>query len=160
MKDTNKTADVFRLAGKIGALYAARMLEARRAYLSHLMGAAADLADPPDGETPDPGQAWPAYVVDSVQRGILFWDTMRQRGNNFLEHERAGKPPLLAFDYEIIMDGRKLPRPVNYALVRIVPPDGAKIDPDKRPLAYLATPYARRITGSTAYVDAGLNIMA
>jgi enoyl-[acyl-carrier protein] reductase I len=26
--------------------------------------------------------------------------------------------------------------------------------------AYLATPYARRITGSTAYIDAGLNIMA
>ncbi len=26
--------------------------------------------------------------------------------------------------------------------------------------AYLATPYARRITGSTVYVDAGLNIMA
>ena len=26
--------------------------------------------------------------------------------------------------------------------------------------AYLATPYARRITGSTLYVDAGLNIMA
>jgi enoyl-[acyl-carrier protein] reductase I len=26
--------------------------------------------------------------------------------------------------------------------------------------AYLATPYARRITGSTVYIDAGLNIMA
>jgi enoyl-[acyl-carrier protein] reductase I len=26
--------------------------------------------------------------------------------------------------------------------------------------AYLATPYARRVTGSTVYVDAGLNIMA
>jgi enoyl-[acyl-carrier-protein] reductase (NADH) len=26
--------------------------------------------------------------------------------------------------------------------------------------AYLATPYARRITGSTVYVDSGLNIMA
>jgi enoyl-[acyl-carrier protein] reductase I len=26
--------------------------------------------------------------------------------------------------------------------------------------AYLATPYARRITGGTVYVDAGLNIMA
>jgi enoyl-[acyl-carrier protein] reductase I len=25
---------------------------------------------------------------------------------------------------------------------------------------YLATPYARRITGNTVYVDAGLNIMA
>jgi hypothetical protein len=28
------------------------------------------------------------------------------------------------------------------------------------PGALLATPYARRITGSTVYVDAGLNIMA
>jgi enoyl-[acyl-carrier protein] reductase I len=26
--------------------------------------------------------------------------------------------------------------------------------------AYLATPYARRLTGSTLYVDAGLHIMA
>jgi enoyl-[acyl-carrier-protein] reductase (NADH) len=26
--------------------------------------------------------------------------------------------------------------------------------------AYLATPYARRITGETMYVDAGVNIMA
>ena len=27
-------------------------------------------------------------------------------------------------------------------------------------VAYLATPYARRVTGSTLYVDGGLNIMA
>jgi enoyl-[acyl-carrier protein] reductase I len=27
-------------------------------------------------------------------------------------------------------------------------------------VAYLATPYARRITGSTLYVDGGVNIMA
>jgi len=26
-------------------------------------------------------------------------------------------------------------------------------------VAYLATPYARRVTGSTLYVDGGLNIM-
>jgi len=26
--------------------------------------------------------------------------------------------------------------------------------------AYLATPYARRLTGSTVYVDSGMNIMA
>ena len=31
------------------------------------------------------------------------------------------------------MDGRKLPRPVNYVLVRIVPPRGAEIDARKRP---------------------------
>ena len=59
---------------------------------------------------------------------VLFWDTLRQRGNNFLEHERAGKPPLLVYDYEIVVDGRKLERPVNYALVRIIPPDGVRID--------------------------------
>ena len=31
------------------------------------------------------------------------------------------------------MDGRKLPRPVNYVLVRIVPPRGVEIDARKRP---------------------------
>jgi uncharacterized protein DUF3141 len=31
---------------------------------------------------------------------------------------------VLAFDYDLIVDGRKLERPVNYALVRIHPPDG------------------------------------
>jgi pimeloyl-ACP methyl ester carboxylesterase len=80
-----------------------------------------------------PWLAWPAYAVDYFQRGVLFWDTLRQRGNNFLEHERAGKPPLLAFEYEIIMDGRKLDRPVNYALVRIIPPDVTRVDEEKRP---------------------------
>ena len=64
---------------------------------------------------------------------LLFWDTLRQRGNNFLAHELAGKPPLLAFDYEMIVDGRELARPVNYALVRIVPPKGIIIDEAKRP---------------------------
>ena len=48
------------------------------------------------------------YAVDFAQRSILFWDTLRQRGNNFLEHERQGLPPVLHFDYETIMDGRSL----------------------------------------------------
>src|SRR3954451_8928485 len=28
---------------------------------------------------------WPAYALDSIQRSILFWDTLRQRGNAFIE---------------------------------------------------------------------------
>ena len=44
-----------------------------------------------------PRRRWPGYAVDWFQRCVLFWDTLRQRGNNFLAHERAGKPPLLAF---------------------------------------------------------------
>jgi pimeloyl-ACP methyl ester carboxylesterase len=87
-----------------------------------------------------PMDAWtPAaeYAVDSVQRSILFWDTLRQRGNNFLEHERQGLPPVLHFDYEMVLDGRTLERPVNYALVRIVPPKGATIDPKRRPFVII-----------------------
>jgi pimeloyl-ACP methyl ester carboxylesterase len=73
------------------------------------------------------------YAVDFVQRSILFWDTLRQRGNIFLEHERQGLPPVLHFDYETIMDGRSFARPVNYALLRIVPPKGITVDPNRRP---------------------------
>ena len=73
------------------------------------------------------------YAVDFAQRSILLWDTLRQRGNNFLEHERQGLPPVLHFEYETIMDGRSLKRPVNYALLRIVPPKGVTVDGDRRP---------------------------
>jgi pimeloyl-ACP methyl ester carboxylesterase len=73
------------------------------------------------------------YAVDFAQRSILFWDTLRQRGNNFLEHERQGLPPVLHFDYETIMDGRRLKRPVNYALLRIIPPKGMAVDANRRP---------------------------
>jgi pimeloyl-ACP methyl ester carboxylesterase len=76
---------------------------------------------------------WYDYAVDGAQRSILFWDTLRQRGNNFLEHLGAGMPPVLHFDYETIVDGRKLARPVNYALVKIVLPEGISVDPKRRP---------------------------
>ena len=34
---------------------------------------------------------------------------------------------------EVILDGRSLPRPVNYALVRVLPPEGVVTDSRKRP---------------------------
>ena len=73
------------------------------------------------------------YLIDSGQRTVLFWDTMRQAGNIHLEHARRGTPPVLIYDYEMIIDGRKLKRPVNYALVRIKPEGGATPDPTRRP---------------------------
>jgi len=76
---------------------------------------------------------WYAYAVDSAQRSILFCDTLRQRGNNFVERAREGLPPVLHFDYEMVVDGRKLAQPVNYALVSIVPPEGVVVDPKRRP---------------------------
>src|SRR5690606_8373058 len=86
-------------------------------------------ASPAGGPT---NEAWD-YWVDAVQRQILFWDVLRKRGNQALEHYRAGKPAVLAFDYEMVLDGRQLERPVNYALVRIRPEKGEKTAPNKRP---------------------------
>src|SRR6516164_1756495 len=59
------------------------------------------------------------YQRDVWDRSILFWDTLRQRADNMIAHDRAGKPPLLDFDYELILDARRFERPVNYALLRI-----------------------------------------
>ncbi len=76
---------------------------------------------------------WNDYAVDFAQRAILFWDTMRQRGNDFREHQKKGLPPLLHFEYETVLDARKFARPVNYALLRIVPPKGVTVDMKRRP---------------------------
>ena len=40
---------------------------------------------------------------------------------------------MLSFAGDIVVDGRTLERPVNYALVRIIPPKGVGIDPTRRP---------------------------
>lgn len=60
-----------------------------------------------------------AYQRDVWERSILFIDTLRQRADDLLAHERAGKPPLLDFDYELVLDARRFDRPANYALLRI-----------------------------------------
>jgi len=73
------------------------------------------------------------YTIDLAQRTTLFWDVMRQAGNQYRAHADRTVPHLLKFDTELILDGRTLERPVNYALLRIVPPDGMKIDPKLRP---------------------------
>lgn len=73
------------------------------------------------------------YATDHVQRSIIFWDIIRKRGNQYIEHVAAGQPPVLIFPYKMLIDGRKLERPVNYALVKIIPPAGIHIDKTKRP---------------------------
>ncbi|MDQ5986959.1 MAG: hypothetical protein CSYNP_02695 [Syntrophus sp. SKADARSKE-3] len=60
------------------------------------------------------------YWVDSIQRSIIYLDIMRKRGNNYLAHMKAHLPPVLTFQYEIVLDGREFERPVNYALVQII----------------------------------------
>ena len=73
------------------------------------------------------------YMTDAAQRWVLFWDVMRQRGNQYREHLAETAPHVLEYGVELVVDGRTLERPVNYALARVVPPKGIEIDSKRRP---------------------------
>jgi len=73
-------------------------------------------------------------MVDALQRSILFLDLLRQRGDEEIEITSRPLATVLSFGHEVLMDGRSLPRPMNYTLSRIVPPPEVVIDPQKRPV--------------------------
>jgi pimeloyl-ACP methyl ester carboxylesterase len=73
------------------------------------------------------------YWVDAGQRWALFLDVLAQRSARYQEHADNPVPHVLKFPCTLVMDGRKLPRPVNYALVRITPPEGTYTDATRRP---------------------------
>jgi Protein of unknown function (DUF3141) len=73
------------------------------------------------------------YWIDAAQRAVLFLDVMRQRGNQYRAHLAETAPHVLDYDVELVMDGRTFERPVNYGLVKVVPPKELTIDPGRRP---------------------------
>ncbi|HLY88148.1 MAG TPA: DUF3141 domain-containing protein [Acetobacteraceae bacterium] len=73
------------------------------------------------------------YAFDAAQRSILFLDVLRQRGNQYREHLAETVPHVLDYGAELVVDGRTLEHPVNYCLVRIIPPPGRVIDLKRRP---------------------------
>ena len=87
---------------------------------------------------PKAADAFSEYAKDRSAALGLFLDTLRQRGEAVIAREKEAFAPVLAFDYDLIVDGRKLERPVNYALVRIHPPEGT-MPPreDGRPLVII-----------------------
>jgi Protein of unknown function (DUF3141) len=88
---------------------------------------------------PRPGVFGPVadYWVDAAQRCVLFWDVMRQRGNQYREHLAETVPHVLEYKVELVLDGRSFERPVNYGLVRVVPPAGVEIGPTRRPFVVI-----------------------
>ncbi|MBL4804664.1 MAG: DUF3141 domain-containing protein [Alphaproteobacteria bacterium] len=97
--------------------------------------------DKTDDQTASPFGVWSdlmEYQIDAFQRSVLFFDTLRQRADNMLEHEKAGMPPLLDFKYETVLDARKFERPANYALLKITEAGEDCLedclDPDKPPV--------------------------
>lgn len=121
---------------KVGRLFQKRMQAAQERFNQSVQSAyqaqMADLASRPVSPW-ELWMDWVRYSTDFAQRAILLWDTLRQRGNSFVAHERAGKPPVLHFDYETVADARTFERPANYALLRIAPPAGVTVDPKRRP---------------------------
>jgi len=73
------------------------------------------------------------YMRDAAQRSVLFFDVMRQRGEQYREHLAETVPNVLDYKAELVLDGRTFKGPVNYLLVRIIPPAGVEIDPARRP---------------------------
>src|SRR3954451_4261334 len=73
------------------------------------------------------------YMMDAGQRTVLFLDVMRRRGDQYREQAAQTAPHVLQYAAELIIDGRQLDEPVNYALVRIIPPKGVEVDPERRP---------------------------
>jgi pimeloyl-ACP methyl ester carboxylesterase len=92
--------------------------DAARASVEALQELAPQLA------TARAGEAYSEYIRDFGQRWLLFLDTLCRRGDAAIAREKQGSTPVLAFDYEMVIDGRNLDRPVNYALVRIQPTQG------------------------------------
>jgi pimeloyl-ACP methyl ester carboxylesterase len=68
---------------------------------------------------------------------VLYWDAMRQRGNQYEEHVAQTVPHVLQFDYELTLSGQTLPRPVNYGIVKIRPPERTVVDGLKRPFVVI-----------------------
>ncbi|MEX3916565.1 DUF3141 domain-containing protein [Paraburkholderia sp. BR10872] len=136
----NQYARCQEIGGKVARLLARRSELAQTQFSQRLADATGRLAesDKPASASPawatalDPWAGY-RYAVDVAERSVLFWDTLRQRGNGFVEQARNGLRPVLHFGHELVIDGRKLARPVNYALVRLLPPDGVVIDVSKRP---------------------------
>ncbi len=117
-----------RLAAQHGNAIARTQLDAARASFASLQALLPRLLIPrADAIVTD-------YVRDVSQRCILFLETLCRRGDAAIAREKEGFKPVLAFDYDIIVDGRTLDRPVNYALVSIQPPQGTALPrPEVRP---------------------------
>ena len=128
--------DAWKMPAEVREVFAEKMQRATETFNERIRKAQDEYIKALSTQPMAPRDLWQTqyeYTVDLAQRSVLFWDTLRQRGNNFIEHERAGEPPVLHFDYEMLMDARKFERPVNYAIVKIIPPPGVTVGPKRRP---------------------------
>ena len=77
------------------------------------------------------------YWRDFTQRSVLFLDILRRRGNQYEDMRARTINSVLIYDFEFVLRGDALPRPVNYAVVRVLPPAGVEVDERKRPVVVI-----------------------
>ncbi len=134
----NQIARSAEIGKKVATLLRRRNETAVKQFTERVQGALDGSGEPGSGKLPTllaaghPRNAW-HYAIDAAQRSILFWDTMRRRGNEFVANAVNGLEPVLHFDAEKVLDGRSFERPVNYALLKITPPAGVTVDSKRRP---------------------------
>ena len=80
---------------------------------------------------------FPEYMLDALQRSVLFLELLRQRGNQQIEIASQPMATVLHFDHEVLLSGMLLARPMNYALSRILPPPGMPTNLTKRPVVVI-----------------------
>jgi hypothetical protein len=127
----SRSADLARRLAGLAASHGAAWTEAH----TRLIGDLRALSDAFRGADPllmaAQGRDW---LADAGQRTALTLDTLRTAADSARAREAAGLKPVLAFDYEVVVDGAALPRPVNYTLVRVRPPaDFPPTRPELRP---------------------------
>ena len=110
MADLNRTIDrSIRISRSVADLLQRRVRAAGERYTSACARRRRRTSTGRAPKTPfEFARQWAEYTIDAAQRSVLYWDTLRQRGNQWLEHEAAGKPPVLNYKYEMIADARTL----------------------------------------------------
>jgi hypothetical protein len=88
----NQLARAQKTAGSVSQLFARRVKRAGERYQERLSEVALQAQADVPASPIDFWRAWGEYGVDAAQRAVLFWDTLRQRGNQWLAHEQAGTP--------------------------------------------------------------------
>jgi len=111
-----------------------RMIEELSGRLGEMAPAALELSNRIGKAVPKP---FNEYMQDFWQRSVLFLDILRQRGNHHEEMLARGVTSVLMYESELVMRGDEMRHPVNYSLLRVIPPEGAEIDARKHPVLVL-----------------------
>ena len=85
---SQRLASAYDISTKVATLLQRRLKTAADRYAERLSELRsknlAPLAETQVSSPWDAWQQWSSYVVDGFQRSILFWDTLRTRGNNYI----------------------------------------------------------------------------